>query len=151
MTTKKKVCKENPRILKDQIWVWKRLSYVSLPPTVVPFSKTGSTGAAAISRSGWMTSIPNTSFFCHRFNTRNIFPYNWINHVMNIHHIHMETLLWDCDEGSGCILLFNTLSSTGHSYRFWKVTEKFFKNLGPNTSLSVPNWWRDCLIIESTT
>lgn len=27
----------------------------------------------------------------------------------------------------------------------------FLENLGPKTSLSVPNWWRDCRTIESIT
>lgn len=44
-----------------------------------------------------------------------------------------------------------TLSSTGQRQRFSKVPVMFLVNLGPNTSLSDPNWCLDCLTIESTT
>lgn len=44
-----------------------------------------------------------------------------------------------------------TLSSTGQRQRFSKVPAMFLVNLGPNTSLSGPNWCLDCLTMESTT
>lgn len=44
-----------------------------------------------------------------------------------------------------------TLSSDGHRYKYWNVAVMFLENLGPKTSLSVPNWWRDCRTIESIT
>lgn len=48
-------------------------------------------------------------------------------------------------------LPFLTLSSTGQRQRFSKVPVMFLVNLGPNTSLSDPNWCLDCLTMESTT
>lgn len=44
-----------------------------------------------------------------------------------------------------------TLSSDGQRYKYWNVAVMFLENLGPKTSLSVPNWWRDCRTIESIT
>lgn len=44
-----------------------------------------------------------------------------------------------------------TLSSDGHRYKYWNVAVIFFENLGPKTSLSVPNWCRDCRTMESMT
>lgn len=44
-----------------------------------------------------------------------------------------------------------TLSSDGQRYKYWNVAVIFLENLGPKTSLSVPNWWRDWRTIESIT
>lgn len=44
-----------------------------------------------------------------------------------------------------------TLSSDGHRYKYWNVAVIFLENLGPKTSLSVPNWCRDWRTMESMT
>lgn len=44
-----------------------------------------------------------------------------------------------------------TLFSGGHLKRFAKVCCMFLANRGANTSLSCPNWCRDCRTIESIT
>jgi len=45
----------------------------------------------------------------------------------------------------------HTLSSSGHANKCVKVNLRLRANLGANTSLSFPNWCRDCLTIESIT
>lgn len=56
---------------------------VWIPAAGRPFSTAGTTGAVAISKRGWMMSIPNTPFFCHRFNTRRILLWIWLNKDIN--------------------------------------------------------------------
>lgn len=47
--------------------------------------------------------------------------------------------------------LWPTLSSDGQRYKCWKVPMMFLLKRGANTSLSWPNWCRDCLTMESMT
>lgn len=128
-----------------------------------------------MSRSGWITSILNTPFFCHRFNTRTsllckgkqetgegkgvtgswqicqpqigtIGDYNTTIHML----IPLSGLILIRGKFSQAPSVL-TLSSTGQRQRFSKVPVMFLVNLGPNTSLSAPNWCLDCLTMESTT
>lgn len=48
-------------------------------------------------------------------------------------------------------MIKQTLSSGGHLKSCINVFWRFLANRGAKTSLSVPNWCRDCLTIESIT
>lgn len=147
---------------KHKIMVIFTMLHISVLPASGPLSKPVELlDPAAMSKRGWITSILNTPFFCHRFSTltillwrrkRNIikwaFDSNHLNHKMRVLNKELFKKKKKRTFGSKNIL---TRSSVGHKHKFSNVPAMFLVNLGPNTSFSAPNWCRDCLTMESTT
>lgn len=71
--------------------------------------------------------------------------------LFQIYNIHFHTFKYRNNTSFNLKIINYTLSSDGQRYKYWNVAVMFLENLGPKTSLSVPNWWRDCRTIESIT